>query len=769
MTSFSQTLEETLQRSIDFAAQNKHEHVTIEHLLFSLLDDKDAYKVLMASNVEINLLKDELIEFINKQEYLISGEEGGVPEPTAGYRTVVTRAAIHVQQSGGQEVNGGNVLVAIFSQQESYSVYLLEKQDMTRYDAVQFLAHGIKKNQTFTSFQSELNDDQNSYEGEDEDSSSSKESALDSFCENLNEKAKKQLIDPLIGRSTEVNRLIQILSRRRKNNPLLVGDPGVGKTAIVEGLAFRIIEKDVPDVISNTLIFSLDMGSILAGTRYRGDFEERIKAVLKEIEALDDAVLFIDEIHTVIGAGATSGGSMDASNLLKPSLQGQQLRCIGSTTYKEYRQFFDKDRALSRRFQKIDVEEPSIPDTIKILMGLKSRFEVFHGLRYSNEAIKTAVELSSRYMSDRKLPDKAIDVIDETGASQKLKSLSKRKKTINQKDIEQTISTMARIPSKHITRDDSEKLKDLDKSLKRFIFGQDNAIDEVVASIRLSRAGLRDLQKPIGSYLFTGPTGVGKTELVRQLASVLSIELLRFDMSEYMERHTVSRLIGAPPGYVGFDQGGLLTDGVDQNPYSIVLLDEIEKAHPDIFNILLQVMDHGTLTDQNGRKVDFRNTIIILTTNAGASELAKPALGFNRGERVGEDTDAIEKLFNPEFRNRLDSIISFNSLPDYVIEKVVEKFILELESQLDNKNVFINISSEAANWLGKKGYDHNMGARPLSRLIQEKVKKPIAEEILYGVLEKGGTVDVSLKKGELSFKFKLLKNKDKNKKELIKN
>ena len=769
MTSFSQTLEETLQRSIDFAAQNKHEHVTIEHLLFSLLDDKDAYKVLMASNVEINLLKDELIEFINKQEYLISGEEGGVPEPTAGYRTVVTRAAIHVQQSGGQEVNGGNVLVAIFSQQESYSVYLLEKQDMTRYDAVQFLAHGIKKNQTFTSFQSELNDDQDSYEGEDEDSSSSKESALDSFCENLNEKAKKQLIDPLIGRSTEVNRLIQILSRRRKNNPLLVGDPGVGKTAIVEGLAFRIIEKDVPDVISNTLIFSLDMGSILAGTRYRGDFEERIKAVLKEIEALDDAVLFIDEIHTVIGAGATSGGSMDASNLLKPSLQGQQLRCIGSTTYKEYRQFFDKDRALSRRFQKIDVEEPSIPDTIKILMGLKSRFEVFHGLRYSNEAIKTAVELSSRYMSDRKLPDKAIDVIDETGASQKLKSLSKRKKTINQKDIEQTISTMARIPSKHITRDDSEKLKDLDKSLKRFIFGQDNAIDEVVASIRLSRAGLRDLQKPIGSYLFTGPTGVGKTELVRQLASVLSIELLRFDMSEYMERHTVSRLIGAPPGYIGFDQGGLLTDGVDQNPYSIVLLDEIEKAHPDIFNILLQVMDHGTLTDQNGRKVDFRNTIIILTTNAGASELAKPALGFNRGERVGEDTDAIEKLFNPEFRNRLDSIISFNSLPDYVIEKVVEKFILELESQLDNKNVFINISSEAANWLGKKGYDHNMGARPLSRLIQEKVKKPIAEEILYGVLEKGGTVDVSLKKGELNFKYKLLKNKDKNKKELIKN
>jgi ATP-dependent Clp protease ATP-binding subunit ClpA len=550
---------------------------------------------------------------------------------------------------------------------------------------------------------------------------------------------------------------------------LLVGDPGVGKTAIVEGLAFRIIEKDVPEIISNTLIFSLDMGSILAGTRYRGDFEERIKAVLKEIEAQDDAVLFIDEIHTVIGAGSTSGGSMDASNLLKPSLQGQQLRCIGSTTYKEYRQFFDKDRALSRRFQKIDVEEPNIPDTIKILMGLKSRFESFHGLKYSNESIKTAVELSSRYMSDRKLPDKAIDVIDETGASQKLKPISKRKKTINQKDIEQTISTMARIPSKHITRDDSEKLKDLDKSLKRFIFGQDKAVEEVVASIRLSRAGLRDMQKPIGSYLFTGPTGVGKTELVRQLSSVLSVELLRFDMSEYMERHTVSRLIGAPPGYVGFDQGGLLTDGVDQNPYSIVLLDEIEKAHPDIFNILLQVMDHGTLTDQNGRKVDFRNTIIILTTNAGAADLAKPALGFNRSERIGEDTDAIEKLFNPEFRNRLDSIISFNALPDSVIEKVVEKFILELESQLDNKNVYINISSEAANWLGKKGYDHNMGARPLARLIQEKVKKPIAEEILYGVLEKGGTVNVTLKKDELSFNYKPLKNIEKDTKELIKN
>jgi len=765
MTSFSQTLEETLQRSIDYASQKKHEHVTIEHLLLSLTDDKDAQKVFLACDLDINILKNDLVEFIDDQDYLIVDKEDLIPEPTAGYRTVITRAAIHVQQSGNQEVNGGNVLVAIFSQQESQSVYFLEKQEMSRYDAVQYMAHGIKKNQNYSNISS--NENFSNYDNE--ESATSKESALESFCEDLNIKAKKQLIDPLIGRSSEVNRLIQILSRRRKNNPILVGDPGVGKTAIVEGLAFRIIEGDVPDVISQTKIFSLDMGAILAGTRYRGDFEERIKAVLKEIEEQEDAVLFIDEIHTVIGAGSTSGGSMDASNLLKPSLQGQQLRCIGSTTYKEYRQFFDKDRALSRRFQKIDVDEPSIADTIKILMGLKTRFEDFHGLKYSNEAIKTAVELSSRYMNDKKLPDKAIDVIDETGASQKLKPINKRKKLISQKDIEATISKMAKIPSKHVTRDDSQKLKDLDKSLKRFIFGQDKAIDEIVASIRLSRAGLRDLQKPIGSYLFAGPTGVGKTELVRQLSSVLSVELLRFDMSEYMERHAVSRLIGAPPGYVGFDQGGLLTDGVDQNPYSIILLDEIEKAHPDIFNILLQIMDHGTLTDQNGRKVDFRNTIIVLTTNAGASDLAKPALGFNRDEREGEDKEAIDKLFNPEFRNRLDSIISFNSLPDKVIQKVVEKFILELESQLDNKNVFINISPEAANWLGKKGYDKNMGARPLSRLIQEKVKKPIAEEILYGVLEKGGTVDVSLKKDDLDFLYKPLKKNNKTKKELIKN
>ena len=762
MTSFSQTLEETLQRSIDYASQKKHEHVTIEHLLLSLTDDKDAQKVFIACDLDINVLKNDLTKYIDDQDYLIVDKDDLIPEPTAGYRTVITRAAIHVQQSGNKEVNGGNVLVAIFSQQESQSVYLLEKQEMTRYDAVQYLAHGIKKSQSFSSISS--SDNFSNYENE--ESEANGDNALDSFCEDLNIKAKKQLIDPLIGRSNEVNRLIQILSRRRKNNPILVGDPGVGKTAIVEGLAFRIVEGDVPDVISETKIFSLDMGAILAGTRYRGDFEERIKAVLKEIEEQEDAVLFIDEIHTVIGAGSTSGGSMDASNLLKPSLQGQQLRCIGSTTYKEYRQFFDKDRALSRRFQKIDVDEPSIADTIKILMGLKTRFEDFHGLKYSNEAIKTAVELSSRYMNDKKLPDKAIDVIDETGAAMKLKA--SKKKIIGEKEIEETIAVMAKIPSRNITRDDTKKLKDLDKSLKRMVFGQDKAIEEIATSIRLSRAGLRDNQKPIGSYLFTGPTGVGKTELARQLSSILGVELLRFDMTEFMERHTVSRLIGAPPGYVGFDQGGLLTDGVDKNPYSVVLLDEIEKAHPDIFNILLQIMDYGTLTDQNGRKVDFRNTIIILTTNAGASDLAKPALGFNRDKREGDDVEAIDKLFNPEFRNRLDAIISFNSLPDKVIARVVEKFILELETQLDNKNVFIQISEKAAMWIGKEGYDENMGARPLSRLIQEKIKKPIAEQILYGKLSKGGNIKVDLKEDELTFEYLPLKKSPKKNKQKVK-
>mgnify|MGYP001166272119 FL=1 len=761
MAGFSQSLETSLQKSIDYAAKKNHEHVTVEHLLLALIDDIDASNLLKACNIDLSILKNDLIKFIDEQKYLVINNTEQLPEPTAGYRTVITRAAIHVQQSGKNEVNGANVIVAIFSQQESYSVYLLEKQDMTRYDAVQFISHGIRKDEEYSaiSVSEELNEHQ--------EPDPKKKSALEAFCENLNEKASKNMIDPLIGRDEEVLRLIQILCRRRKNNPLLVGDPGVGKTAIVEGLAYRIIHETVPSVIKSSQIYSLDMGSLLAGTRYRGDFEERIKAVLKEIEKIDNSILFIDEIHTVIGAGATSGGAMDASNLLKPYLQNERMRCVGSTTYKEFRQFFDKDRALSRRFQKIDVDEPSNDDTIKILKGLKSRFEDFHGLKYSDEAIDCAVELSSRYMSDKKLPDKAIDVIDETGAAMKLKS--SKKKIIEEKEIEETIARMAKIPSRNVTRDDTKKLKDLDKSLKRMVFGQDKAIEEIATSIRLSRAGLRDNQKPIGSYLFAGPTGVGKTELARQLSSILGVELLRFDMTEYMERHTVSRLIGAPPGYVGFDQGGLLTDGVDKNPYSVILLDEIEKAHPDIFNILLQIMDYGTLTDQNGRKVDFRNTILILTTNAGATDIAKPALGFNRDKREGEDVEAIDKLFNPEFRNRLDSIISFSSLPDKVIARVVEKFIVELETQLDNKNVFIQISEKAALWIGKEGYDENMGARPLSRLIQEKIKKPIAEQILYGKLSKGGNIKLDLKNNELTFEYLPFKKSANKKKVNAKN
>ena len=761
MAGFSQSLETSLQKSIDYAAKKNHEHVTVEHLLLALIDDIDASNLLKACNIDLSILRNDLIKFIDEQKYLVINNTEQLPEPTAGYRTVITRAAIHVQQSGKNEVNGANVIVAIFSQQESYSVYLLEKQDMTRYDAVQFISHGIRKDEEYSaiSVSEELNEQQ--------DPEPKKKSALEAFCENLNEKASKNMIDPLIGRDEEVLRLIQILCRRRKNNPLLVGDPGVGKTAIVEGLAYRIIHETVPSVIKSSQIYSLDMGSLLAGTRYRGDFEERIKAVLKEIEKIDNSILFIDEIHTVIGAGATSGGAMDASNLLKPYLQNERMRCVGSTTYKEFRQFFDKDRALSRRFQKIDVDEPSNDDTIKILKGLKSRFEDFHGLKYSDEAIDCAVELSSRYMSDKKLPDKAIDVIDETGAAMKLKS--SKKKIIEEKEIEETIARMAKIPSRNVTRDDTKKLKDLDKSLKRMVFGQDKAIEEIATSIRLSRAGLRDNQKPIGSYLFAGPTGVGKTELARQLSSILGVELLRFDMTEYMERHTVSRLIGAPPGYVGFDQGGLLTDGVDKNPYSVILLDEIEKAHPDIFNILLQIMDYGTLTDQNGRKVDFRNTILILTTNAGATDIAKPALGFNRDKREGEDVEAIDKLFNPEFRNRLDSIISFSSLPDKVIARVVEKFIVELETQLDSKNVFIQISEKAALWIGKEGYDENMGARPLSRLIQEKIKKPIAEQILYGKLSKGGNIKLDIKNNELTFEYLPFKKSANKKKINVKN
>ncbi|WP_439124911.1 ATP-dependent Clp protease ATP-binding subunit ClpA, partial [Marivita sp.] len=643
------------------------------------------------------------------------------------------------------------VLVAIFAERESNAAYFLQDQDMTRYDAVNFIAHGVAKNPAYGesrpvtgASESEEETQQQEPQGE------QKESALAKYCVDLNAKSREGDIDPLIGRESEVERCIQVLCRRRKNNPLLVGDPGVGKTAIAEGLARKIVAGQTPEVLAKTTIYSLDMGALLAGTRYRGDFEERLKAVMTELEDHDDAVLFIDEIHTVIGAGATSGGAMDASNLLKPALQGGKLRCMGSTTYKEFRQHFEKDRALSRRFQKIDVNEPSVEDTIKILKGLKPYFEEHHGIKYTADAIKTAVELSARYINDRKLPDKAIDVIDEAGAAQHLIAESKRRKSLGAKEIEAVVAKIARIPPKNVSKDDAEVLKDLEASLKRVVFGQDAAIDALSSAIKLARAGLREPEKPIGNYLFAGPTGVGKTEVAKQLADTLGVELLRFDMSEYMEKHAVSRLIGAPPGYVGFDQGGQLTDGVDQHPHCVLLLDEIEKAHPDVYNILLQVMDHGSLTDHNGRTVSFRNVILIMTSNAGAAEQAKAAIGFGRDRREGEDTAAIERTFTPEFRNRLDAVISFAPLPKSVILQVVEKFVLQLEAQLMDRNVTIELTKPAAEWLAEKGYDDKMGARPLGRVIQEEIKKPLAEELLFGKLAKGGVVKVAVKDGKLT-------------------
>jgi ATP-dependent Clp protease ATP-binding subunit ClpA len=646
-------------------------------------------------------------------------------------------------------VTGANVLVAIFAERESHAAYFLQEQDMTRYDAVNYISHGIAKRAGMSESRPVrgVDDDAATVESR-EDGNKKKADALEAYCVNLNEKAKKGKIDPLIGRDTEISRTIQILCRRQKNNPLFVGDPGVGKTAIAEGLAKRIVEGDVPDVLAGSTIFSLDMGTLLAGTRYRGDFEERLKQVVKEIEDYPGSILFIDEIHTVIGAGATSGGAMDASNLLKPALASGAIRCIGSTTYKEYRQFFEKDRALVRRFQKIDVNEPTIPDAIEILKGLKPYFEDFHRVRYTNDAIKSAVELSARYIHDRKLPDKAIDVIDETGASQMLVPEGRRKKTIGVKEIEDTIATMARIPPKTVSKNDAEVLRSLETTLKRVVYGQDKAIEQVTSAIKLARAGLREPEKPIGSYLFAGPTGVGKTEVAKQLAASLGVELIRFDMSEYMERHTVSRLIGAPPGYVGFDQGGLLTDGVDQHPHCVLLLDEIEKAHPDLFNILLQVMDHGKLTDHNGKQVDFRNVVLIMTTNAGAADLAKPAIGFKNSERDSDDQEAINRLFAPEFRNRLDAIVQFGNLPIEVVHFVVQKFVLQLEAQLADRGVTFDLSPEAIDWLAKKGYDRQMGARPLGRIIQQYIKQPLADEVLFGKLKKGGTVKITVVKGE---------------------
>jgi ATP-dependent Clp protease ATP-binding subunit ClpA len=743
--SFSTTLEQAIHGALALANARKHELATLEHLLLALIDEPDAARVMKACSVDLDALKKTLVDFIDDDlSTLVTDVEGSEAVPTAAFQRVIQRAAIHVQSSGRTEVTGANVLVAIFAERESNAAYFLQEQDMTRYDAVNYIAHGVAKDPSFGESRPVTGADEPG-ETPKAEAGDSKESALSKYCVDLNVKARKGEVDPLIGREAEVERCIQILCRRRKNNPLLVGDPGVGKTAIAEGLAWKIVRGETPEILSRATIFSLDMGALLAGTRYRGDFEERLKAVVKEMEDHPDAILFIDEIHTVIGAGATSGGAMDASNLLKPSLQSGKMRCMGSTTYKEYRQHFEKDRALSRRFQKIDVNEPSVEDTVKILMGLKPYFEEHHDLRYTHDAIKAAVELSARYIHDRKLPDKAIDVIDEAGAAQHLFTESKRRKTIGTKEIEAVIAKIARIPPKNVSKDDAEVLRDLEKSLKRVVFGQDRAIEALSSAIKLARAGLREPEKPIGNYLFAGPTGVGKTEVAKQLAATLGVELLRFDMSEYMEKHAVSRLIGAPPGYVGFDQGGMLTDGVDQHPHCVLLLDEIEKAHPDVYNILLQVMDHGKLTDHNGRAVDFRNVVLIMTTNAGASDNAKEAIGFGRAKRSGEDTAAIERAFTPEFRNRLDAVIAFAPLGREIILQVVEKFVMQLEAQLIDRGVHIDLSSEAALWLGEKGYDDKMGARPLGRVIQEYIKKPLAEELLFGKLVKGGLVRVGVK------------------------
>lgn len=754
MPSFSTTLEHAIHAALAQANERRHEFATLEHLLLALLEEPDAVRVMRACSVDLEVLRAELVEFIDDDlSNLVTDIEGSEAVPTAAFQRVIQRAAIHVQSSGRNEVTGANVLVAIFAERESNAAYFLQEQDMTRYDAVNYIAHGVAKDPAFGEARPVSGADfeeEQTVEGSEADA---KETALGKYCVDLNEKARQGDIDPLIGRDSEVERCIQVLCRRRKNNPLLVGDPGVGKTAIAEGLAHQIVKGATPEVLANTTIFSLDMGALLAGTRYRGDFEERLKAVVTELEEHPDGVLFIDEIHTVIGAGATSGGAMDASNLLKPALQGGKLRTMGSTTYKEFRQHFEKDRALSRRFQKIDVKEPSVEDTIKILKGLKPYFEEHHSVKFTAEAIKTAVELSARYMNDRKLPDKAIDVIDEAGAAQHLVAASKRRKTIGVKEIEAVVAKIARIPPKNVSKNDAEVLKDLERSLKRVVFGQDNAIDALSGAIKLARAGLREPEKPIGNYLFAGPTGVGKTEVAKQLADTLGVELLRFDMSEYMEKHAVSRLIGAPPGYVGFDQGGQLTDGVDQHPHCVLLLDEIEKAHPDVYNILLQVMDHGSLTDHNGRTVDFRNVILIMTSNAGATEQAKSAIGFGRDRREGEDTAAIERTFTPEFRNRLDAVISFAPLSKKVIMRVVEKFVLQLEAQLMDRNVTIELTPKAAAWLGDKGYDDKMGARPLARVIQEHIKKPLAEELLFGKLAKGGVVKVAVKDGELKLEI----------------
>ncbi|KZY54436.1 ATP-dependent Clp protease ATP-binding subunit ClpA [Erythrobacter sp. HI0063] len=755
MPSFAQNLEKTLHQALADASERRHEYATLEHLLLALIDDEDAAQVLNACGVDLSELTAVVRQYLEQEYQSLRSDDDADPQPTAGFQRVVQRAILHVQSSGKDTVTGANVLVALFSERDSYAVYFLQQQDMSRLDAVSFISHGIGKGgRQVDSRTPQGNAEDSAPEAEaDKGKDGKKETALDQFTVDLNKKAENGKVDPLIGRGPEVDRTIQILCRRSKNNPLYVGDPGVGKTAIAEGLARKIVEGEVPEVLAEAVIYSLDMGALLAGTRYRGDFEERLKQVVSELENMPNAVLFIDEIHTVIGAGATSGGAMDASNLLKPALSSGAIRCIGSTTYKEFRNHFEKDRALLRRFQKIDVNEPTVEDTIKILKGLKSAFQDHHKVTYTADALKTAVELSARYINDRKLPDKAIDVIDEVGAMQMLVQPSKRKKKITAREIEAVIATMARIPPKSVSKDDKKALENLERDLKHVVFGQDSAVKRLSTAMKLSRAGLRDPDKPIGSFLFSGPTGVGKTEVARQLASIMGIELKRFDMSEYMERHSVSRLIGAPPGYVGYDQGGLLTDAIDQNPHCVLLLDEIEKAHPDLFNILLQVMDNGRLTDHHGKTVDFRNVVLIMTTNAGAADMARSGIGFGDVSKEDASEEAVKRMFTPEFRNRLDAIVPFAYLGKDTVARVVDKFILQLELQLSEQNVDIQFDKDSRDWLADKGYDRLYGARPMGRLIQDKIKQPLAEELLFGKLADGGEVHVTIKDGKPSFEL----------------
>ncbi|MDA0116985.1 ATP-dependent Clp protease ATP-binding subunit ClpA [Vibrio sp. T11.5] len=743
-------LESSLNGAFSRARDKRHEFMTVEHLLLALLENDAAREALLACQADIDALRGELDIFIDQTTPLIpENDETRETQPTLSFQRVLQRAVFHVQSSGRSEVTGANVLVAIFSEQESHAAYLLKKNDISRLDIVNFISHGITK----ASSSGDDSSSSDSFSSSDSSEEAGSEERLESFASNLNQLAKQGQIDPLIGRDKELERTIQVLCRRRKNNPLLVGEAGVGKTAIAEGLAWRIVEGQVPEIIKNSVIYSLDIGSLLAGTKYRGDFEKRFKAILKQLEKEDDAILFIDEIHTIIGAGAASGGQVDAANLIKPLLSSGKLRCIGSTTYQEYSNIFEKERALSRRFQKIDIVEPSLDDTTKILMGLKPKYEAHHEVRYTNKALRAAVELSAKYINERHLPDKAIDVIDEAGARHRLAPASRRKKTVGVADIEAMVAKMARIPEKSVSSSDKEILQNLDEKMKMLVFGQDDAIDVLSEAIKLTRAGLGADNKPVGSFLFAGPTGVGKTEVTVQLSKLMGIELLRFDMSEYGERHSVSRLIGAPPGYVGYDQGGLLTDAVIKHPHSVVLLDEIEKAHPDIFNLLLQVMDNGTLTDNNGRKADFRNVILVMTTNAGVQETVKKSIGLIQQDHSHDAMSEIKKVFTPEFRNRLDNIIWFNSLDEHVIHQVVDKFIVELQAQLDARGVSLEVSDDARHWLALKGYDKAMGARPMGRVIQEQLKKPLANELLFGTLVDGGTVKVNLKKDELKFKY----------------